>query len=121
MILQQLPGSVPVVVFVTADDRYLGRTLEIGAADYVLKPFFDEPFEKALIRALRAVSPTRAPTTRETRACPSLAAGLTAEETLRPRSSATNDAQWGLIRVNRPHVSVPRTSLASRLALLAVL
>ena len=50
------PGAVPVVVFVTADDRQVGRALQIGAADYLLKPFSDERFEMALQRALRLVS-----------------------------------------------------------------
>lgn len=47
------PG--PVVVFVTAEDRYLHRALQIGAADYLLKPFSEERFETALQRALRRV------------------------------------------------------------------
>lgn len=47
------PSAVPVVVFVTADDQHVRRALQIGAADYLLKPFSDERFETALQRALR--------------------------------------------------------------------
>jgi two-component system LytT family response regulator len=49
------PDAAPVVVFVTADDTHVRRALQIGAADYLLKPFSDERFETALQRALRLV------------------------------------------------------------------
>jgi two-component system, LytTR family, response regulator len=46
------PGAEPpVVVFVTAYDRYAVAAFEVHAADYLLKPFTDERFAAALERA----------------------------------------------------------------------
>src|SRR6185503_15178395 len=42
---------VPVVIFVTAYDRFAVRAFEAHALDYLLKPFDDERFEAALQRA----------------------------------------------------------------------
>jgi two-component system LytT family response regulator len=44
-------GVAPVVVFVTAFDQYALRAFEMHAVDYLLKPFDDERFDKALQRA----------------------------------------------------------------------
>jgi two-component system LytT family response regulator len=44
-------GSVPVVIFVTAYDRYALRAFEVHALDYLLKPFDDARFFHALARA----------------------------------------------------------------------
>jgi len=41
----------PVVVFVTAYDEYALRAFEVGALDYLLKPFDDARFHRALLRA----------------------------------------------------------------------
>jgi two-component system, LytTR family, response regulator len=41
----------PVVVFVTAHDDYAVRAFEAGALDYLLKPFTDARFQRALDRA----------------------------------------------------------------------
>lgn len=41
----------PVVVFVTAYDEYAIRAFEVHALDYLLKPFDDQRFERALERA----------------------------------------------------------------------
>ena len=41
----------PVVVFVTAYDQYALRAFEAGALDYLLKPFDDARFHRALQRA----------------------------------------------------------------------
>ena len=41
----------PAVVFVTAYDKYALRAFEAGAVDYLLKPFDDGRFERALNRA----------------------------------------------------------------------
>jgi two-component system, LytTR family, response regulator len=43
--------AVPVVVFVTAYDRYALRAFEVHALDYLLKPFDDRRFAEALSRA----------------------------------------------------------------------
>jgi two-component system LytT family response regulator len=41
----------PTVVFVTAHDEYALRAFEAGALDYLLKPFDDDRFHRALNRA----------------------------------------------------------------------
>jgi two-component system, LytTR family, response regulator len=43
--------AVPVVVFVTAYDRYALKAFEVHALDYLLKPFDDRRFHAALARA----------------------------------------------------------------------
>lgn len=43
--------KMPIVVFVTAYDQYAIRAFEVHALDYLLKPFDQARFEKALIRA----------------------------------------------------------------------
>ncbi len=47
--------SVPVIVFVTAHDRFALRAFEVHAVDYLLKPFDRERFRKALSRAIERV------------------------------------------------------------------
>jgi len=42
---------LPIVVFVTAYDHYAIRAFDVHALDYLLKPFDQSRFEKALIRA----------------------------------------------------------------------
>lgn len=44
----QLP---PAIIFVTAYDRYALQAFEVGALDYLLKPFDDARFHRALQRA----------------------------------------------------------------------
>lgn len=44
------PGKYPVVVFVTAYDRYALKAFEASALDYLLKPFDRERFDKAMAR-----------------------------------------------------------------------
>jgi two-component system, LytTR family, response regulator len=41
----------PAVVFVTAHDEYAVRAFEVGALDYLLKPFDGAGFQRALLRA----------------------------------------------------------------------
>ncbi|HKV11833.1 MAG TPA: LytTR family DNA-binding domain-containing protein [Thermoanaerobaculia bacterium] len=50
-VLERLEDEAPVIVFVTAYDQYAIRAFEVHAIDYLLKPFTDERFEKALARA----------------------------------------------------------------------
>jgi two-component system, LytTR family, response regulator len=44
-------GVAPTVVFVTAHDEYALRAFDAGALDYLLKPFDDARFQRALNRA----------------------------------------------------------------------
>lgn len=48
-------NATPVIVFVTAHDKFALRAFEIHAVDYLLKPFDRERFQKALQRALEQV------------------------------------------------------------------
>jgi two-component system LytT family response regulator len=49
-------GRVPVVIFVTAYERFALRAFESHALDYLLKPFDDERFEMAIERSRRRLS-----------------------------------------------------------------
>ena len=48
----ELIDSRPSVIFVTAYDQYAMRAFDAQAADYLLKPFTGERFERALERAI---------------------------------------------------------------------
>jgi len=51
-VLEQLGADLsPVIIFVTAHDEYALRAFETGALDYLLKPFDDARFARALNRA----------------------------------------------------------------------
>lgn len=51
-VLEMMGGDQPpAIVFVTAYDQYALRAFEAGALDYVLKPFDNQRFERALTRA----------------------------------------------------------------------
>ncbi|HEX2060936.1 MAG TPA: LytTR family DNA-binding domain-containing protein [Thermoanaerobaculia bacterium] len=54
-VLELLGDEAPAIVFVTAYDQYAIRAFEVHAIDYLLKPFTDERFEKALARAKELV------------------------------------------------------------------
>ena len=61
-VLEMLGGDMPpTVIFVTAHDKYALRAFEAGALDYLLKPFDDARFGRALGRAKErlANSPSR--------------------------------------------------------------
>jgi len=45
------PGEMPMVIFVTAFDRYALKAFEFFALDYLLKPFARTRFEQTLARA----------------------------------------------------------------------
>lgn len=60
-VLEQLPADeLPVVIFVTAYDRYAIRAFEVHALDYLLKPFDRERFHKAVERARSRLRQPRA-------------------------------------------------------------
>ena len=51
-VLQALEGQpMPAIVFVTAYDEYAIRAFDVHAVDYLLKPFDEERFRVALLRA----------------------------------------------------------------------
>jgi two-component system LytT family response regulator len=59
-VLEMLGGDLPpAVVFVTAYDKYALRAFEAGALDYLLKPFDNGRFERALGRAKERVAQAR--------------------------------------------------------------
>jgi two-component system, LytTR family, response regulator len=45
------PDAIPPVIFVTAYDQYALRAFEVHAIDYLLKPFDDERFDRAVAGA----------------------------------------------------------------------
>lgn len=56
-VIRALPaGRAPAIVFVTAFDQYAVKAFELAALDYLLKPFDDERFERALTRVRKALS-----------------------------------------------------------------
>ncbi|MGB7846713.1 MAG: response regulator [Candidatus Acidiferrum sp.] len=56
-VLEQLGGEMPAaLVFVTAYDQYALRAFEAGALDYLLKPFDDARFMRALERAKERIA-----------------------------------------------------------------
>lgn len=52
-VLARVEAAIPIVIFVTAYDQYAIRAFEVHALDYLLKPFSDERFADALVRAKR--------------------------------------------------------------------
>jgi two-component system LytT family response regulator len=46
-------GLMPVIVFVTAHDHYAREAFEVGAVDYLLKPFDEKRFRSTLARVRR--------------------------------------------------------------------
>jgi len=55
-VLAALKGEkMPVVIFVTAHDKFALRAFEVHAVDYLLKPFDRERFQTALARALNVI------------------------------------------------------------------
>lgn len=49
-------STLPVIIFVTAFDKYAIDAFEINALDYLLKPFNDERFRAALSRAISLIN-----------------------------------------------------------------
>ena len=59
-VMERLGGEMPpAVIFVTAYDQYALRAFEAGALDYLLKPFDNSRFERALCRAKERISQGR--------------------------------------------------------------
>lgn len=61
-VLELLGGELPpALIFVTAYDEYALRAFEAGALDYLLKPFDDARFDRALGRAKEKLAGYRPP------------------------------------------------------------
>ena len=59
-VLEALPADrMPTMIFVTAYDQYAVRAFEVYALDYLLKPFDQERFDKALGRAKEQIASER--------------------------------------------------------------
>jgi two-component system LytT family response regulator len=55
-VLEQLTDQpLPVIIFVTAYDQYALKAFEVSALDYLLKPFDDARFHKAMAQARRQI------------------------------------------------------------------
>ena len=55
-VVEMLGSNAPYIVFVTAYDSYALRAFEVGALDYLLKPFDTSRFERALERAMERIA-----------------------------------------------------------------
>jgi two-component system LytT family response regulator len=65
-VIELLGSDAPCVIFVTAYDSYALRAFEVGALDYLLKPFDNARFERTLERAKERVALAKnAPQTRQ--------------------------------------------------------
>jgi two-component system LytT family response regulator len=61
-VLEMLGSDLPAaIIFVTAFDQYALRAFEAGALDYLLKPFDNARFERALSRAKKQVEAAAKP------------------------------------------------------------
>jgi two-component system LytT family response regulator len=55
LVQDRAAAALPVIVFVTAYDAHAVRAFEVRAVDYLLKPFDEERFDTALLRAREEV------------------------------------------------------------------
>jgi two-component system LytT family response regulator len=53
--LLEMLEDIPLVIFSTAYDQYALKAFEVNAVDYLLKPFDQERFDKALERAKKRI------------------------------------------------------------------
>lgn len=60
-VARALDRDAPEIVFVTAYDRYAIEAFEVGAVDYLLKPFDDERFRETIARVRRRRAAPPAP------------------------------------------------------------
>ncbi len=58
-VIEMLGSETPCIIFVTAYDCYALRAFEVGALDYLLKPFDDARFERTLERAKERIALTK--------------------------------------------------------------
>ena len=58
-LLEEIPTSIPVIIFVTAYDEFALRAFEVNAFDYLLKPFDRQKFQRCVQRARAQLSRVR--------------------------------------------------------------
>lgn len=101
-VIEGLSGArLPVVVFVTAYDRFALRAFEVHAADYLLKPFDRERFRTALQRARERLQ--RNPDPRNDQALSEVLAALPAR--LHPHDRVTVRSQGRISFVNTAEIN----------------
>ncbi len=54
--LLEILDEPPVIIFTTAFDQYALKAFEVNATDYLLKPFSEERFEEAMLKAFKLIS-----------------------------------------------------------------
>ncbi len=54
-VVEELGANVPAIVFCTAYDQYALKAFDVSAIDYLLKPFDDQRFYRALERAKQSI------------------------------------------------------------------
>lgn len=61
-VLEMLGADLPAaIIFITAYDNYALQAFDVGALDYLLKPYSDDRFDMALLRARERLAPDRKP------------------------------------------------------------
>jgi two-component system LytT family response regulator len=95
------PTYLPVVVFVTAHDKYALRAFDVHAFDYLLKPFSPERFDAALVRAEKEIFSRGADQTR--RKLLKLLAERTAVSPYLKRFIVRRGERYLLVRVDDVH------------------
>ncbi|HIG11841.1 MAG: LytTR family DNA-binding domain-containing protein [bacterium] len=93
-VAEELEEDPPVIIFATAFDQYALAAFEVNAVDYLLKPFDDERFRQALLRAKQRLASNSARTVGEE------LSGLLA--TLAAQRSAAADPQEIVTRLTIP-------------------
>ncbi len=64
-VLNSIDKKIPYIIFATAFDEYALKAFEIHAQDYLLKPFTDERFNAAVLRAKTSIKKDLAASTRQ--------------------------------------------------------
>lgn len=59
--LLELLDEKPEIIFTTAYDDYAIRAFDLNAVDYLLKPFSQERFDSAVVKAVRRISQEKSP------------------------------------------------------------
>lgn len=97
-VLSKIPEKIlPIVVFVTAHDRFALKAFEVHALDFLLKPFDEERFQSALARAREQAALRESSRAGERMA--SLLAELKGESSHPERLAVKSEGRIRLVRV----------------------